>query len=387
MSYDATDRIEKGANNTGTYSHDLLGRQTLIPAIDTPAGTDAGDLSLGYYDTDAAHTITQGAVITTYQLDPMARRSSSNTTGSAATDTVRHYTDTSDNPAWADATANGTTSTSRYVGSIGGDLSATITADVVSLPISDLHGDIVTTLAISGDSFTPGVTSAYNEFGDPITDRADTGALQYGWLGNRERALDASGLTLMGARIYNPRTASFTSIDPVAGGNTTCYAYPQDPINRFDLDGKKWNWRKIGKWAAIGAGVAGAVACGMSVVCAIGVGAAAGAASYASQHAGTRKFRWGGLAGAAGLGALGGVGRFKAGASVGRAMWGSHRMGFASRAFGHSRNTGIQGRYNVGRIRTGWGFHNGHNVFRTSWSKPGQRVGRKHIDWGWHRGE
>lgn len=44
----------------------------------------------------------------------------------------------------------------------------------------------------------------------------------------------------MGARLYNPTTGLFTSIDSVAGGNTTDYAYPQDPINKYDLDGNVW---------------------------------------------------------------------------------------------------------------------------------------------------
>jgi type IV pilus biogenesis protein CpaD/CtpE len=41
----------------------------------------------------------------------------------------------------------------------------------------------------------------------------------------------------MGARLYNPTTGHFTSRDPVTGGNTTSYTYPQDPINLRDVDG------------------------------------------------------------------------------------------------------------------------------------------------------
>lgn len=47
----------------------------------------------------------------------------------------------------------------------------------------------------------------------------------------------------MGARLYNPTTGLFSSVDPVPGGNTTAYAYPQDPINQFDLNGQ-WKWAK-----------------------------------------------------------------------------------------------------------------------------------------------
>ncbi len=45
-------------------------------------------------------------------------------------------------------------------------------------------------------------------------------------------------------RLYNPTTGLFTSVDPVPGGNTNEYAYPQDPINKQDLDGNAWKWLK-----------------------------------------------------------------------------------------------------------------------------------------------
>ena len=81
-----------------------------------------------------------------------------------------------------------------------------------------------------------------------------SGPVGYGWLGAKERAtIDATaGLTLMGVRLYNQATGSFTSTDPVPGGNSTAYSYPTDPINQSDLDGQKWNWkrglRRAGGW-------------------------------------------------------------------------------------------------------------------------------------------
>ena len=41
----------------------------------------------------------------------------------------------------------------------------------------------------------------------------------------------------MGARTYLPALGMFTATDPVPGGNTTTYTYPQDPINHADYTG------------------------------------------------------------------------------------------------------------------------------------------------------
>jgi hypothetical protein len=39
-------------------------------------------------------------------------------------------------------------------------------------------------------------------------------------------------------RLYNSATGTFTSMDPVFGGNPTTYAYPLDPVNGYDLNGQ-----------------------------------------------------------------------------------------------------------------------------------------------------
>ncbi|NMM22186.1 MAG: DNRLRE domain-containing protein, partial [Phycicoccus sp.] len=255
-----------GAAATGTYTYDDFGRQTTLPADDAPDPTK-GNITLAYYDSDLPQAITAGGTTTSYTLSVNDRRQTATTgpTGGPATSTsIRHYADSSDNPAWIETTTTGlggATSTARYAGSLGGDLGATIAGDgTATLPLANLHGDILTNITIpptqAGSTPAAGIDgwSDYTEYGSPRDTAATTtvaGAAGYGWLGAKERSTTAqsAGLTLMGDRLYNAVTGRFTSLDPEPGGNPTAYTYPLDPINMFDLDGhwpgwakKAWGW-------------------------------------------------------------------------------------------------------------------------------------------------
>ncbi|WP_123307191.1 DNRLRE domain-containing protein [Cellulomonas sp. PhB143] len=250
-SYDTADRVQSGATVTGggspgggVYAYDALGRQTTVPAVDTPAGTNAGDLNISYYDTDAARSLTQAGTTTTYGLDAAGRRSTSTSvTGSATTTLTRHYGDSSDSPAWALEDNGDQITTTWYGTSVAGDLGITTTTAGSDSPVSrvtlvDPHGEVA--LTMPADTLTaPAVLGAnwYDEYGKALTATTDTDAITYGAFGAKERAQDTTGLTLMGMRLYNPVSGSFTSIDPVTGGNTTAYTYPQDPINHADPSG------------------------------------------------------------------------------------------------------------------------------------------------------
>lgn len=257
--YNAGDASTTGGNGQGAYSYGAFGRQTTIPKADTPTGD--GDLTIGYYHDDAPRLVAQGGVVTTFTRDAAGRRLGQSTTGwaqtpqdaSAVGELVRHYGDDSDNPTWV--TFEG--GTERYLPGLGGDLGLQMntrgqTAET-ELTVTNPHGDIVTTIPLGDGNTATGISawSDYTEYGTPRTP-ATTGLVHgvtgYGWLGGKERATPTGtfGLTLMGARLYNPVTGRFTTTDPVYGGNANTYTYPADPINMTDLNGL-WSWGKR-KW-------------------------------------------------------------------------------------------------------------------------------------------
>lgn len=240
-----------GTASTGSYTYDGLGRQTSIPAPDTP--NYSPQVQLGYYVDDLPRSVTvpQTAVTSTFDLDSQGRRSTETTTGGweDGNTTQRHYGDDSDNPAWSITTPKGgTPETTRYTDSLSGELGAMITSTGdATIPLTDPHDNNVTSITIpagvSTDTASNGISgwSSYSEYGstESIAPGGHVGPLRYGWLGakQRETPLAAAGLTLMGVRYYNWTTGAFTSPDPVAGGNDTTYGYPTDPINNSDPTG------------------------------------------------------------------------------------------------------------------------------------------------------
>ncbi|MGV8973023.1 MAG: hypothetical protein ACOH10_11940 [Rhodoglobus sp.] len=250
--YDSADRPTTGSGGTGQYTYDGLGRQSTLPGVDSPDPAK-GDLTLSYYDSDLPQAVTQSGITTSYALNVNGRRTiaaTGPTGGAATTTTTKHYTDTSDNPAWADVTTGGNTITTRDTQSLGGDLGASIAADgTTTLALNNLHGDTVTTITIppaqdaTTNATSIGAWSDYTEYGtprDPTAAATVGGTAGYGWLGAKERSTttESAGLTLMGDRLYNAVTGGFTSTDPAPGGNPTAYTYPSDPINGYDLSGR-----------------------------------------------------------------------------------------------------------------------------------------------------
>ncbi|SOD71662.1 RHS repeat-associated protein [Jatrophihabitans sp. GAS493] len=351
---DAADRI----TNAG-YTYDTLGRTLTVPATDavsTGANTAAvGNLTVGYYTNDMVATQTQGTGSVTTTLDPNRNRIA--TTTNNTTTTTNHYTGDDDSPDWTSTTP---TAWTRNLTGTDGDFAATADhTGTVTLQLTNLHGDIIATCA---DTTTATAVSSYTESTEYGLPRDTTTAFtDYGWLGTKQRSQNAlGGLTLMGARLYNPATGRFLTTDPIPGGNPNTYTYPLDPINQLDLTGQ-WGFRKwikkhskvIGRVVAVAGIVAlaatgvGMIAEGSMLVGAIGLAAtgvsAAGGGALCYGGGGSRGARFANCFGAAMDafgGAAAGAGMLYKGLSIGRHA--AHGFRFAGMSRGFSAIGGLE---------------------------------------------
>ncbi|MER5309935.1 RHS repeat-associated core domain-containing protein, partial [Streptomyces sp. NPDC002773] len=227
--YDSADRLI-GSD----YVYDAFGRTTTLPGS-----------QIGYYANDLVHQQTSGSQRQTWQLDVNQRRrswtveESGDGTWTQTASKINHYDGDSDNPRWTIENLTDGAIT-RNVDSASGDLAATTSASGdTALQLTSIHGDVALQLPL--DTADAPLVLDNDEYGNP---RVGQPAVRYNWLGAKQRSSETlTGLMLMGARLYAPATGRFLSMDPVYGGSANAYEYGHgDPVNNFDLDGKRcWN--------------------------------------------------------------------------------------------------------------------------------------------------
>ena len=246
-SFDTGDRMFlAGAGIANNYVYDDLGNTTTLPNIDT--ANTAGDVTLAYQPDSQVKSISQAGIVKTFTQDPLGRNVATveTSTGSPTVTTVNYFDDASDSPAWSvDSGLKWTRNISDLAGGLSvlssGTASSTAatstkTLTSSSVQLTDMHGDVVTTMETTAGANTPTSTSAFDEYGVIVGSPTPT-PTTYGWLGSRQRGTASNGLILMGVRLYNPTTGRFLQADPVPGGTPAPFAYPVDPILGYDVSG------------------------------------------------------------------------------------------------------------------------------------------------------
>ena len=183
-------------------------------------------------------------------------------TQTGQTDTWYGYGTSTDSASYTATVASGALTVLDQMQSLPGGVGITrkTSTGAIRYTLPNRHGDLLATVDQTGTK--QGNTYKWDPDGMPITGTTQpdllTGNLENGWLAQHNRPVDTTDPNMpiieMGARPYLPTIGRFLTIDPLEGGNSNDYTYPNDPINQNDLNGNVcWScaWKKVAsalKW-------------------------------------------------------------------------------------------------------------------------------------------
>jgi RHS repeat-associated protein len=227
--YDPADRL----TDTGTkYSE--FGNITTLPAADAGGKETSENLTSTFYTDNQLASQTQSGETIGYNLDPTGRTRETVSTGKNTADVIDHYAAGDAAPAWTVETPSG--DWTRNIQGLGGGLAAIqVNGATPVLQLTNLHGDIVATAALSETETKLLSSIEMSEYGVPTT----SAPAKYSWLGGERQPTElASGVIAMGARSYVPQLGRYLQTDPVPGGSANAYAYTfGDPVDQSDPSG------------------------------------------------------------------------------------------------------------------------------------------------------